>query len=106
VNVRRVFAHLAFACFLLLSQQLGIVHAISHISADSSLSDSKREPLPKELQCEQCLSFAGIGSGLTGSPARITQLVLPNEAPAGKPFTKPLPPAGRIFDSRAPPVRS
>jgi len=106
VNIRRIVAHLAFACFLLLSQQLGIVHAISHIASDSSLSESKRKQLPKELQCEQCLAFAAIGSGLTSSPISIAPVFLPSAAPVTALHAYLLPPAGRLFDSRAPPSHS
>lgn len=103
MNLRRVFAHVVLA-FLLLSQQLGITHAISHISSVTSSGRSTDKELPAELQCVQCLAFAAIGSGLPGAPLQLNLL----DAAAGTItfvlLFKPLPSALRAFDSRAPPL--
>jgi hypothetical protein len=105
VKVRPVLAYIAFA-FMLLSQQLGIVHAISHLSSDVHTSASQKKQLPAELQCAQCLAFAAIGSGLTSAAS---PLALPNavtDAHVAAARIVELPSPSRAFDSRAPPVRS
>ncbi|WP_136413858.1 hypothetical protein [Herbaspirillum sp. ST 5-3] len=103
MKIRRVFARVVLA-FLLLSQQLGITHAISHISSDTSSSRSRDKELPAELQCVQCLAFASIGSGLTGSPLQLDPLPAPADTITFVLLVKPLPAALRAFDSRAPPL--
>ena len=70
VKPRRLLAHLAFALFMLLSQQLGIAHEISHLSSRETSGPSgagRHRPLPAEMQCSACLAFAAVGSVLTGS---------------------------------------
>jgi hypothetical protein len=55
---------------MLLSQQLGIAHEISHLSSrETSGANGKsgHRPLPAEMQCSACLAFAAVGSVLTGS---------------------------------------
>jgi hypothetical protein len=104
VKVRRVFAYVAFV-FLLLSQQLGIMHAVSHITSDVASSSSKKKQLPSETQCEQCLAFAALGSGLSGSPPSGLPLQALTDAAIAFPLVILLPAAFRVFDSRAPPLR-
>lgn len=103
MKARRVFAHIAFA-FLLLSQQLGIMHAISHISQDAAYGSVQEKRLPRELQCEQCLTFAAFGSGLTGAlPSPLFFLPEIDTAIAVS-IVERLPATPRAFDSRAPPI--
>lgn len=102
-SVNRAIACIAFA-FLLLSQQLGFAHAISHLSARVDSGSVQKKSLPAELQCEQCLHFSALGSGLTSSapalalPAATAAPFIPIRAEA------PHPRALRAFDSRAPPA--
>lgn len=104
VIVRRAFAHIAFAFLLLVSQQLGMAHAVSHLSQDSRSGSVQKKQLPAELQCDQCLAFAAIGAGLTSSPPSLPQFLAPRETSVEVPLAKELPAAPRAFDSRAPPV--
>jgi hypothetical protein len=105
VTLRRAFAHIAFAFLLLVSQQLGMAHAVSHLSQDSRSGNVQKKQLPAELQCDQCLAFAAIGAGLTGSLPSAPQFLAPRETSVEVPLAKALPAAPRAFDSRAPPVR-
>jgi hypothetical protein len=100
VKARRVLALVAFA-LVLLSQQLGMAHALSHVATDAGSVQKKQ--LPAELQCGQCLAFAAIGSGLPGSPPSFH--APPLEAVAAiAPASRPgFPAPYRAFDSRAPP---
>jgi len=101
---RRFLARIAFAFALLLSQQLGIAHAISHFSSDTSSGGLDQKQLPGEMQCGQCLAFAAIGSALNGQPPTFClPFQSPQPAPAA-PLAKPLLSLTRAFDSRAPPV--
>lgn len=69
VRIRRYIQHALLALLLLLSQQMGIAHAVSHLSnANHKISQNKQ--LPIEQTCEQCLVYAQIGSALT-SPATL-----------------------------------
>ena len=101
MKIRHVFAYIAFAC-LLFSQQLGMVHAISHISQDAG--SVQETPLPAELQCEQCLVYAAFGSALAGSLAPAPDFFAQYAFAAEPLHITPLPSEARPFDSRAPPV--
>ncbi|HJV87390.1 MAG TPA: hypothetical protein VJ698_18120 [Noviherbaspirillum sp.] len=105
MNARRVLAQFAFV-LLLLSQQLGITHAISHLSSAAASGKVQDKQLPAELQCEQCLAFAAIGAGLVGSPPQVPLLAAPAETGIAIPLVAQLPPVPRAFDSRAPPIHA
>jgi hypothetical protein len=103
VIVHRTFIHVAFAFLLLLSQQLGISHAITHLSACANSSSLQKQKLPAEKQCEQCLSFAALDSGLTSSSSAFLRPAGPVNAYAEVLFIGPLSAAILAFESRAPP---
>ena len=100
----RLFVHIALAFLLLISQQLGTAHAVSHLAPDGGSSSSQKQQLPAELQCQPCLAFAAIGSALPGSPLSIPQLFLPTGAPIVALHVTPLPTLRRLFDPRGPPI--
>jgi hypothetical protein len=104
VKPRRIFSHLAFALFLLLSQQLGIAHAISHFTSDRVSHKTHEKPLPAEMQCSQCLAFAAIGSALNGASATFAAVPSVSWLPIAPPLVKLLPSALHAYHSRAPPV--
>jgi hypothetical protein len=104
VKPQRIFSHLAFALFLLLSQQLGIAHAISHFSSDRVSRGPHEKPLPAEMQCSQCLAFAAIGSALNGASATFAAVVQACWLPIAPPVDRLLPSALHAYHSRAPPV--
>ncbi|RZI44194.1 hypothetical protein EGT07_01835 [Herbaspirillum sp. HC18] len=103
MKARQVLAYLALAC-LLLTQQLGMVHAITHIARDAPARSLDEKQLPAEMQCAQCLAFAAIGTGLTGSPPSAVFFTASTETFNAVLPVKPLPAAPRAFDSRAPPI--
>lgn len=106
VKVHRTFAHIAFAFLLLLSQQLGISHAITHLSADASSGSTQKKQLPAERQCEQCLSYAALDSGLTSSSPAFQRPADPIDTCVEVMFTTPRPAIIRAFEPRAPPFLS
>jgi hypothetical protein len=89
VIVHRTFIHIAFA-FLLLSQQLGILHGIMHVSAGANSGSLQKKQLPAEKQCEQCLAFAALDSGLTSSSPTFLRPAGPIDAYAVVLFIGPL----------------
>lgn len=103
VQVRQTAIHFAFALLLLLTQQLGVVHAVRHIGQDRAAASVDDKKLPSEAHCEQCLAYAAIGSALTAAPSplfvdlRATQLTIPVST------RERLPAAHYAFRSRAPP---
>lgn len=110
VKLRRSAFHVVLALLLLLSQQLGMAHAVTHLSTNVA-SGMSSEPasdkhLPGDLHCVQCHAFSSLDSALASQP-----FAWPVDAPArwfngyadGKKF---LPAAIRAFDSRAPPAIS
>lgn len=102
MRIRRSIQHGLLALLLLLSQQMGIAHAVSHLS-DASHKTSQNKQLPIEQTCGQCLAYAQIGSALTGpsvlplvqaAPALVIDTVLPQHFSPRTVFA---------FHSRAPP---
>jgi hypothetical protein len=104
VKPRSILVKLLFA-FLLLSQQSGITHSISHLAPETASSNYKKQ-LPTEAQCLQCLAFAAIGSGLTSSSSTLSALAVPSDITVGARAGKPLPANRRHFNPRAPPLLS
>jgi hypothetical protein len=104
VKPQRIFSHLAFALFLLLSQQLGIAHAISHFSSDRISRSTHEKPLPAEMHCSQCLAFAAIGSALNSASATFATVLPVSWLPIAPPIARPIPFTHRAYHSRAPPV--
>jgi hypothetical protein len=103
VIVHRTFIHIAFAFLLLLSQQLGVSHAITHLAADADSGSLQKKQLPAEKQCGQCLAFAGLDSGLTSTSPTFLQPAGPVDAYAAARFIGPLSAAILAFEPRAPP---
>lgn len=71
MNVRRSIVYAALSLLLVLSQQMGMTHALSHWSVQrdkAELSTGRGGAVVKapalDLGCEQCLAFAQIGSAL------------------------------------------
>lgn len=69
--LKRNIVHALLSLLLVLSQQMGIVHAVSHLSdvrhGTRQLQESERsvsKNLALDQSCEQCLAFAQIASAL------------------------------------------
>lgn len=69
----RLFLPLLFICSLLLAQQGGIAHTLSHTLAGQTQQEDKQSP--HSLHCELCALDAQLGSALN-SPAIIFALAL------------------------------
>lgn len=54
-----------FALVLLLAQQGGVLHALRHVLAEQTQQKDKQTPHSNE--CEQCTSYAQLGSALNSS---------------------------------------
>lgn len=101
--LRRRALPLLLAFFLLLSQQMGMAHGVSHLSQDAASSHD--QTLPAEIQCEQCLAFASLSAA---PPALLPIIVLHQPKDVVSPGlykqilrTCAIP----AFESRAPPTR-
>jgi hypothetical protein len=75
VKIRRDLVHLLFALLLVLSQQMGISHAVSHLSSVRLVAEQVQGPgqdadgsastaLALDQNCSQCLAFAQIASAI------------------------------------------
>jgi hypothetical protein len=102
VRTDRTIHAVLLALLLLLSQQMGMAHAVTHWSGKP---DSRSEqPIPLDKACDQCLAFAAIGSALTAKgwvaplPAMAANVFT---VTAGEPY---FPIILRAFHSRAPPL--
>lgn len=113
VKANRHLFHAFLALLLVLSQQLGMMHAVSHWSDFRSGSEQQaadaNEPglsagLALDHNCSQCAAFASLATAI-GTP-HYSFLALDASAPqAGAPLAAPHGArAGRAYDSRAPPL--
>ncbi|MDC8756694.1 hypothetical protein [Janthinobacterium fluminis] len=109
----RSLAFALLSLLLVLSQQMGIAHGMSHWSesrgAEPGEQQEQRRPgksLAPDQSCAQCLAFAQIGSAL-GTPCYSFPAT---HAAAPQTITRPTPAACLrtvcVFLSRAPPVLS
>ncbi len=71
MNARRPIVYVLLSLLLLLSQQMGISHALTHCSSQRAVvtaGDTRNSAPAKSLaldqSCEQCLAFAQIGAAL------------------------------------------
>ena len=92
------------AVLLVAIQQFGFAHALTHLKTPAQQSVPRNDaPHPAEKVCIECIAFAQLGTGLTGSAA----LCAPPATAI--PFT-PVPlasyaaPFAPHFHSRAPPL--
>lgn len=107
LKLRQPALHLVFAFLLLLSQQMGLAHAVLHLSSGaetSADSTSQDKQLPRETQCSKCFAYASIGSALTTPSASFFADFFVSRADRGVAVDQILPRVIRAFDSRAPPV--
>ena len=91
------------ALLLLLSQQMGFAHAVSHSSDHPRYSSSHGKQLPIEQTCQQCLAFAQIGSALPSAIFSLPAVVAPDALAIANSPPVLYPRAIRAFHSRAPP---
>ncbi|HAT30953.1 MAG TPA: hypothetical protein DCW29_08940 [Janthinobacterium sp.] len=112
VRIRRAFAYVLLSLVLVLSQQMGISHGLTHSGHGKSgqLRSTGRGASAKALApdqgCAQCLAFAQLASPL-GSPFYAFQLMRA-DAPAtvAAASTPACAKTVRAFQPRAPPALS
>jgi len=97
---RRGFTNIALIFALLIAQQGGFAHALSHLHQKSPLHDTQ---VPQGKACSACGLFAQAGNGAVGTAAIVAPLgrsagAMPHLEQGFQP--SPL----RRFLSRAPPV--
>lgn len=105
MKISRLFFPALLALVLLLSQQMGYAHDISHLS-DTSRNTSQNKQLPAEQVCDQCLAFAQIGAALTSQPVGFFADRIPGAAPLVGLTQIVAPRTVCVFHSRAPPPLS
>ncbi len=102
VKIRQTLFSALLALLLLMTQQMGLAHSVSHLS--SPLNTSQNKQLPSEQACDQCLVFAQIGAALT-SHAFSPAVDAPRALVLDVNFTQIIDPATVcVFRSRAPPL--
>jgi hypothetical protein len=104
VTLRQRAFPILLAFLLLLSQQMGMAHAISHLSSGLTSSASHDKHLPSQMQCDQCVAFASIGSAVPNPPVSLFVDISTNRVAVDARIGKLLFRTIRAFDSRAPPV--
>lgn len=106
VKLQRILAQIALA-FLLLTQQGGIQHAISHFSESGtgqSQARMEKKQLPSETHCTLCLELAALGTGLHGDGINLPAVAAHRHGISAPAPNTPPTPSIRLFDSRAPPA--
>jgi|GEM_PF-1006449 len=109
VKPRSSIVHWLLVLALLLSQQLGAVHAVGHAldapaarhAAPQEGGDERQRHV--EQACAQCIASAQLGAGLTGGAPRVADDRADDAARATPPATAIVATAFTAFRSRAPP---
>jgi hypothetical protein len=102
VKIHRTIHHALLALLLLLSQQMGISHEVTHLA--SKPGSQTGQPVPLEKSCDQCLAFASIGSALTGNGLLPLVQALAVTVFAIIPGPRYFPAFVSAYHSRAPPL--
>ncbi len=104
VRKSRTFLCVVLACLLVVIQQLGFAHALSHLASPNSQRPSRNDTQhPAEKVCIECVAFAQIAAGLTGHAPAVAAAAPQVELVAApvRVFDPEFIPA---FQSRAPPA--
>jgi hypothetical protein len=67
MSLKRALPHVVMAVVLLVAQQAGYEHALSHFEQSSPASKEKQ--LPHTKACDRCGLSAQLGTGLLSNPA-------------------------------------
>lgn len=115
MNARRPIVFVLLSLLLVLTQQMGFTHALTHWSAQRSgeavqlvsqvsAEDDSVKAQSFDQSCEQCLAFAQIGAPIgvhvSHLPARNNDALAVSAGPAQAPCRRTV----CVFHSRAPPV--
>ncbi|HEX2531443.1 MAG TPA: hypothetical protein VHK70_08225 [Burkholderiaceae bacterium] len=104
MKIRQTFLHALLALLLLLSQQMGVAHAVSHLAPDDYQEKSQDKRLPNEKPCDQCIAFAHLDSALANPPFGFFAGHADNAAPIVEPRVTHVRRIVVAFRSRAPPA--
>lgn len=101
MSLMRALRHVVMAAVLLVAQQAGYEHTLSHFGQSAPTSKEKR--LPHTKACDKCGLSAQLGTGLLGNPA--TFIPAARSACGALLLSQAFhPSAPRRFLSRAPPA--
>jgi len=101
VSLRRVLAQVVLAVVLLIAQQAGYEHTVSHLEAGRA--SGKQKQLPHTKACIKCGLSAQLGTGLLSNPLPL--VLAPLSTCEALVLSRAFYPAApRRFLSRAPPV--
>jgi len=101
VSLKRALRHVLLAVVLLVAQQAGYEHALSHF--DQSSPASKKKQVPHTNACSKCGLSAQLGTGLLSNPETLIPAAR-SACVALRRFQAFHPTAPRRFLSRAPPA--
>jgi hypothetical protein len=100
LSLKRALRHVLLAVVLLVAQQAGYEHALSHFEQSSP---SKEKQLPHTKACTKCGLSAQLGTGLLSNPGTFVSAAGSACVPLRR-FQAFHPAAPRRFLSRAPPA--
>ncbi len=103
MHARRALLHLLLALFLLLSQQAGFAHAVTHLGSAPASQDKQ---LPHGKICDQCVQGAQLGSALVDTSPDAGWIHAPGSHFIVVPAALHCPRFVCPFSSRAPPAFS
>ncbi len=99
---RSPFLSFVVALLLLLSQQLAFAHGVTHLGEGQYRASRDQHPT-EQVQCEQCLALAAIGSAIIATPNLPLAISVRNPVISSEPTERFVPITFRSFNSRAPP---
>ena len=101
-NTRRALAFV-LALLLVLVQQAGFAHALTHVGNPASQNSSRTDsPHPATKVCTECVAFATLDSAAVPAPAH-SPIIVPAATPVASTFRHFTPEFVTHFRSRAPP---
>lgn len=120
MKLQRPVLHIVLSLILLLSQQVGWAHVISHIGgltqanqlkleigqAQPKIEQSLEQTLAQSWACEQCLAFAQLSSALPLDLPAPVKASAPQLAPFDLSSVTPCRLAAPPYSARAPPIFS
>lgn len=101
---RQPLLHALLVLLLIISQQFGFAHAVSHLSDPARHGNAHHKHLPSEHSCPQCLSFAQLGSALPPLVFRLPVAANPEASPESRLSYSVHTRTISAFRSRAPPL--
>ncbi|QNA88986.1 hypothetical protein G4G28_11750 [Massilia sp. Dwa41.01b] len=111
--MRRCIVHVLLSLLLLVSQQMALVHAMSHWTGKLGAGNPAAQQLERDADlssavaqdqsCSQCLAFAQMAGAIGSSTRSFVPLDLRTERVTAFAFVEASPSTVPVFHSRAPP---